>query len=123
MHLANNMIMPPDVQKNIPNTETRGKVAYKLFVDEIICGDTILWDKIKKVKVLGWNSAVKTIKARIVSEIIMLKASTSLMARLLAITRSSREIDLERIIETYEFSTINKLLMTADDKLHPCRLR
>ena len=80
MHLTNNMIRAPDVQENIPNTETRGKAAYKLFVDERICGDTILWDKMKKV--------TKTIKARIGSEEIMLKASTSLMARLLAIKRS-----------------------------------
>ena len=72
VHLTNNMIMPPDVQENIPNTETRGKAAYKLFVDERICGDTILCDKMKKIKVLGWNSVAKTIKARIVSEEVML---------------------------------------------------
>ena len=69
---------------------------------------------------LGWNSAAKTSKGRIGSEEVKLKASTSLMARLLVITRSSREIDLKLIIGTYEFSTINKLLMTADGKLHPC---
>ena len=89
VHLTNNMIMSPDVQENIPNTKTRGKAAYKLFVNERICGNTILWDKMKKVKVLGWNSVTKTIKVRIGSEEAMLKASTSLMACLLVITRSS----------------------------------
>lgn len=94
------MIRPPDVQQNILNTEIRGKAAYKLFVDERICGDTNLWDKMTKVKVLGWNSAAKTIKARIGSDEVMLKASTSLMAHLLVITRSYHEI--ATLIESLE---------------------
>ena len=105
LHLTNNMIKPSDVQENILNTETRGKAAYKLFVDERICGDTNLWDKMTKVKVLGWKSAVKIIKARLGSEEVMLKASTSLVARLLVITRSSRELDLKRIIRTSSLLT------------------
>jgi len=100
VHLTNNMIMPQDVQQNILNTEIRGKAAYKLFVDERICGDTNLWDKMTKVKVLGWNSAAKTIKARIDSDEVMLKASTSLMAHLLVITRSYHEI--ATLIESLE---------------------
>ena len=43
------------------------------------------------VNVIGWNSAAKTIKARIGSEEVIFKASTSLMARLLVITERERK--------------------------------
>jgi hypothetical protein len=120
IHLTNKMIMPDSVQQNILDTEKRGETAYKSFVEERICGNKNLWDKMTKVKVEGWSSVTKSVKTKLSSMEITIKASSSMMAHLLVITRSSRDIDLKHVIGKYEFSTINHMLMTADGKLHPC---
>ena len=120
VHLTNNIIMPQNVQDSILDTEIRGHTAYASFVDDRISGDKNLWDKMTKVKLLSWTSGAKVIKAKVGSEEISLKASTSLMARLLVITRSSREIDIKEVIGTFEFSTTNRMLMTPDGRIHPC---
>ena len=74
----------------------------------------------KKLKLDDWNAGCKTWENKTVSEEITLKTSNSMMARLLVITWSSRDMDLIEIIGKYEFSNINRMLMTPDSKLHPC---
>ena len=73
-----------------------------------------------KLKVFGWNEIKKTVKTKMGADDVLLKESNSLMARLLVITRSSRDMDLKEIIGKYEFSPINKMIMSADGRLHPC---
>ena len=65
--------------------------AYKTFVEECIIGRRNLWDKMTKVKQKTWMSAGKDIQLNTGTEVLTLKATTSLFARLLVITRSSRE--------------------------------
>ena len=120
IHVTNNMIIPEKVTENILDTENRGRMAYLKFVQERISGSGNLWDKMNKVKVLGWNEAGKPIKTKIGSEQVILRQSSSLLARLLVITRSSRDIDLKEVIGTYELTSVNNMLMNADGTLHPC---
>ena len=67
-----------------------------------------------KVKVLGWSAGCKPLKTDTALEQASLRASNSLMARLLVIARFSRELDVEEVIGTYELSTTNQQLMTGD---------
>ena len=119
-NITTNVIMPQNVQDSILGTEERGRTAYCNFVKERIQGQNNLWDKMTKVKVLGWNAGCTTIKVASGSTEVNLKASNFMMARLLVITRSTREIDLKEVIGNYEFSTTNSMLMKADGSLHPC---
>lgn len=120
VHLTKNIIIKEDVQENILGTVERGSSAYQKFVDERICGDQNLWGKMTKVKHLGWNDNNKSTRTKIGGEQVTLKASNSLMSRLLILTRSSRDVDLKEAVSTYEFSPINHMLMTPDGLLHPC---
>ena len=73
-----------------------------------------------KVKLLTWNAAAKNISVKVGSEMLTLKATTSLFARLLVIARSSREsINLEEVIGMHEFAYTNQLLMKPDGSIHP----
>ncbi len=64
--------------------------------------------------VLGCSAGTKSVKTKVGAK------SSSMMARLLVITRSSRDIDLNCVIGKYEFSTTKRMLMTAEGNVHPC---
>jgi len=65
-----------------------------------------------KVKLLSWNATAKEVKLKSGAEVQILKATSSLFARMLVIARSSREdIDLETVIGTQEFAYTNRMLL------------
>ena len=73
-----------------------------------------------KIKLLSWNTTAKEIKVNSGSQVHTLKATSSLFARMLVITRSAREsIDLETVIGTHEFAYTNRILMKPDGSIHP----
>ena len=79
-----------------------------------------LWDRLHKLKFLTWNSAAKDMKVKIGSDVLIVKATTSLFARLLLIARSDREnVDLEEVIGQHEFANTNRHLMQPDGSIYP----
>ena len=115
VHSTSNIIMPQAVTENILDTENRGRIAYEKFVKERISGPSNLWDKMSKWNVIGWTDGAKPIKAKVGVEEIVLKQSSSLLARLLIIARSSRDVDLKDVISMYELSAIiNHTLQEMD---------
>lgn len=120
IHFTKHIVIKEDVQRSILNTMERGKEYYEKFVKDRICGDKSLWDPMSKVKYLTWHENNKVVHTKLSGENIALKASSTLMARLLILARSSREFDLKTAICTYEFSPVNAMLMTAEGYLHPC---
>ena len=117
--LMSKEIIPDEVQQSILTTEETGMEAYKKFVEERIIGNVNLWDKMTKVKQKTWTSAAKEIKLNIGSDVLTLKATTSLFARLLVIARSSRDsVNLEEVIGIHEFAYTNKFLMAPDGSIH-----
>ena len=62
----------------------------------------------------------KDIKLNTGIEVLTLKATTSLFARLLVIARSSREsVDLEEVVGMHEYAYTNKVLMAPDGSVYP----
>ena len=65
-------------------------------------------------------SAGKYIKLNIGTEVLTLKATVPIFARLLVIDRSSREnVDLEEVIGMHAFAYTNKVLMSPDGYYSP----
>ena len=106
----------------ILETKRRRELPYQTFVEERISGGDNLWSKMTKVKVFKWTAAAKPLKTNDAKQNIALaiQESSTMMARLLVITRSFRDIDPRIVISKHELSTINRLLMTPDGMLHPC---
>ena len=73
-----------------------------------------------KVKYLTWHENNKIVQTKLSGENIALKTSSTLMTRLLILARSFRELDLKNAICTYELSSMNAMLMTAEGYFHPC---
>jgi len=118
--LLSKEILPNNVKESILSTEQVGMGAYLRFVKERLTGNENLWSKMTKVKLLSWSASAKEIKLNAGSEAVILKATSSLFARMLVIARSSREdIDLEAVIGTHEFAYTNRVLMKPDGSIHP----
>ena len=99
--------------------EAQGKKALKLFVDDRICSNINMWDKMPTLKFLSWKDGCKTIKFKASSEVMNLKGTNSLFVRLLLIDKSSRDLDFEDVISKYEFSYFNSTFMKRDSTLLP----
>src|SRR6218665_1836511 len=118
--LLSNEVVPDNVKNSILSTEEVGLSAYRRFVEERLNGNDNLWTKMTKVKQLTWSSSAKDIRLKAGYEVLTLKATSSLFARMLVIARSAREdIDLEDVIGTHEFSCTNRVLMGPDGSIHP----
>ena len=73
-----------------------------------------------KLKVATWDSGTKNVEMKFGSEVLTLKATNSLFARLLIIARSARDaVNLEEVIGIHEFASRNCALMTTDGSVHP----
>ena len=97
--LVSKEIIPRCVHESILSTERVGMEAFKALVENRLVGDGNMWDKMTKVKLLSRNAASKEVKLKAGSEVLTLKAISSLFARMLVIARSSRDgIDLEEVI-------------------------
>lgn len=58
------VIVPENIQESILKTENIGEETYKSFVQERICGDKNLWDKMTKTKVKCWSDVTKSSKTK-----------------------------------------------------------
>lgn len=112
-------VMPSEVQKDVLNIEARGKNALESFVTERIAGDTNMWDKLPKLKYLSWKDGSKNITLKSFSEVMNLKATNTLLLRLLVIAKSSRDLNLEDTASKYELSHFSAPLMSRDGSLLP----
>ena len=115
--LMSKEIVQKNVEENTLSMEERGTTALRSFVDDRICGDTNLWEKISNSKYLTRNSTSKSITLASKSDIITVRVTANLMSRLLIIAHSSRAVDLEEVIGCYELSTTNRTLTKADGSL------
>ena len=52
-------IISEPIRESILSVESQGPSAMKKFVEERICGDINLWDKMSKCKISPWNSSAK----------------------------------------------------------------
>jgi len=120
MHkLLSNEIIPDNIKDSILSTETMGMDAYTRFVQGRLTGDGNLWAKMTKVKLLSWTASAKELKLKAGSEVMTVKASSSLFARMLIVARSSRDnVDLEEVIGIHEFANTHRALMQPNGSVH-----
>ncbi|KAI9542170.1 hypothetical protein NQZ68_022223 [Dissostichus eleginoides] len=119
VNFVSKRILPTAVQHDVLDMELRGSTARETYVNERVRGEKNMWDKMLKLKYLTWKDGCKSIKLKASSEVVSLKATNSLSVRLLLVAKSSRELDLQKIVGTHEFADYNASLMTSDGSLVP----
>ena len=74
----------------------------------------------KKIQQINWDVLCKTVKVKGKTTEFQLKASSTFLARLLIITKSERNVDLQEAISLHEFNSTNSTIMSPDGSLLPC---
>lgn len=120
LNIITKSVMPQSVQMDILQREEIGKNAYHSFVKERIQGPVNLWEKMQKLKLKSWKSAVKTTKVVQGNKTIELKEDRSLFARMTIAARTRPDIDIKEAVGMYEFSNISRALFSSDGLLLPC---
>ena len=75
------------------------------------------WSPIKKIPLTNWDDICNIVKLRGKTTELQLKASLTLLARLLIITKSERDVDVQEAISLHEFNSVNLTIMSADGSL------
>ena len=68
----------------------------------------------KKIPLTNWDDICKIVKLKGKTTELQLKASSTLFARLLIITKSERDVDMQEAISLHEFNSVNLTIMSAD---------
>ena len=120
LNIISKSVMPQSVHMDILQREEKGKDAYHSFVRDRIQGPVILWEKMPKLNLKSWKSAVKTTKVVQGNRTIEMKENRSLFARMAIAARTRPDIDMKEAVGTYEFSSISRALFSLDGFLLPC---
>ena len=114
-------VVTEETKASILETEDRGERAKNAFIDSRICGDENLWKRMSKVTCKNWDEICKTMKIKSDSEVIHLKAASTILSRLLVVAKSQRQLDLEEVISNYELNAVNSTFMDPTGHLLPCK--
>ena len=116
-NLTTKSVMPADAAEQFLNHDVQGQILYEKYKEENICGNKSPWEKQSKRKLPTFASFNKVVKVKIRDKMISLKEQSSLMTRLLITARKRPEVDLEKIIGTYEFSVVPRSILDNDGSL------
>ena len=112
-------VLNEKAKKSILEIPEMGDKAKKTFVEQRLNGDLNLWSPMKKTPLINWDDLCKIVKLKGKTTEIQLKASSTFLSRLLIITKSERNVDLQEAISLHEFNSINLTLMSPDGSLLP----
>ena len=93
---------------------------YEQFVENRIKGLTPLWEKLKKLNLKTFQAQSKIIRCKLNDKIVKIKEESSLITRFLIMSRQRKEIDIKRIIGSYELSFVPPALFLQDGMPHRC---
>ena len=114
-------VVTEETKTSILETEERGERAKSACIDSCICGDENLWKRMSKVTCKNWDEICKSMKIKSHSEVIYLKAASTILSRLLLVAKSQTQLDLEEVISNYELNAVNSTFMDPTGHLLPCK--
>ena len=105
--------MPDSVKVDILGRHEAGEKAYNKFVADRIIGTVNLWDKMSKVKLQCWKTAVKKVRVKTERRVIELKENRSLFVGMAIAARSRPDIDIKDDFQSLQFSERAEILLFA----------
>ena len=114
-------VMPAEMQNDVCNQEDIGQQKYANLAEKRInTNEVSIWAKMKKWQLKTWKSAWKSVKHKVVDQVVELKDDRSLFARMLIVARSRPEMNLKESIGQHEFTSLSRALFTVSGELLPC---
>ena len=117
-YLVSKVVMPEEIKLDLSAQRTEGDKLFRTFVKKRIQeGRENLWSLMKKRNLQTWKKATKKTKIVVNNKILQLKEGRCLFARLMMVSQSRPQINLQEAIGTYEFSLMPKSLFAADGEM------
>lgn len=105
--------MADNIKDDTCNQSEIGKKMLETFTQERIQSDKVnLWSTMKKRKLMTWKRNSKKMKVHIQDKVVELQEDRSLFARMMMVSRSRPEIDIEEAIGKYEFTVVPRSHVT-----------
>ena len=112
--------IPNEHVPQILNIDDIGQRLYEEFVEERINGSISLFAPVKKENNKMYLSGNKQTKVMLRNKAIDMKETKDLYGRLMVLSKSSREIDLNHAIGNYEFTLTPRALFASNGTQLPC---
>ncbi|CAH1154560.1 unnamed protein product [Phaedon cochleariae] len=101
------VVFTESIQNDTTRMSEKGLQMYSIFKQERIESDTSnLWAPMTKANLYLCSKANKVVSTKVSDSVIQLKADRSLFTRLLIVSRSRPDIDLQQCLSDYEFSAV-----------------
>lgn len=115
INISTKLVFDENIQKDMSTMVEKGQELYCVFKEERIQSEKCnFWAPMKKEKLKLCKHANKVVKTKLSDTVITLKADRSLFTRLLIISRSRIDINLQDCISKYEFSAVPRSLFNLD---------
>ena len=105
----------------------QSKLGQQLFDDfvtsRIITNTTDLWASMKKCQLQTWKAAGEKVKLSLGQKVMELKEDRSLSVRLLMVSKSRPEINLEDAVGRHELSFVLRSMFAADGEMLHCHTK
>ena len=123
-NLVTKAVMPEKVSTNLCRQSKLGQQLFDDFVtSRITTNTTNLWSPIKKCQLQTWKAAGKKVKLSLGQKVMELKEDRSLFARLLLVSKSRPEINLEDAVGRHELSVVPRSMFAADGEMLHCHTK
>ena len=117
-------IMPDKVKSDICSESNIGKDLLEEFVANRIKSSTInLWASMKKQRLLTWKMIGKQVKEKTGHKIVELKEDRKLFSRMLRVSKSTPDINLQKTVSKYELSVVPRSMFAAYGTMLHCNMK
>ena len=123
-NLVTKAIMPEKVNNDLCNESTIGRQLFEEFVtNRIRSANVNVWDTMKKTKLHTWKTTGKRVKINTGDKIVELKEDRKLFTRMLLVSKSRPNINLEETIGRHELSVVPRSMFAADGTMLHCHVK
>jgi hypothetical protein len=123
-NLATKAVMPEKVSRDLCRQTMLGQQLFDDFVtSRINTSETNLWAPMKSCRLQTWKTAGKRVKVNLGQKVMELKEDRNIFARLLLVSKSRPEINLEEAVGCHELSVVPRSMFAADGEMLHCHTK
>ena len=124
VNLVTKAVMPEKVKNDVCGQRAIGSRLLDEFIsNRIKSGQINLWAPMKKYQLQTWKTTGKKMRVKSGDKMVELKEERNLFARMLLVSTSRPEINLEETVGRYELSVVPRSMFAADGTMLHCQVK
>ena len=119
-NIISHAYVPQEYVQQILDIDQIGQKLYENYVADCIVGNTSLWAPVKRENNKMYTSGSKRQSMQIRDKAIDLRETKDLYGRLMILCKSSRDVDMKKVIGEYEFTLTPRSLFAPNGSMLMC---